>query len=260
MLKRRFKSLTFLSIVFIVCLNSCRTNYGIENNLTRRESFYVDSLNAPKPDSVALEMIMPYKTEMEQQMNVVLAYSEKTMIKQQPEGILNNFVADLMLKKSTELYKAFDTARIDICLFNYGGLRNPISKGAITLENVYQLMPFENMVSVLTISGSSTKKMFDYIAKKNGMPLSGARVGIKNDKPVDILINGYAIDTNRNYKVVTSDYLADGGDNMDFFKNPVAKTSLGIKLRDMIIVYLKEETAMGRTINVNLDKRIYYAK
>jgi 2',3'-cyclic-nucleotide 2'-phosphodiesterase (5'-nucleotidase family) len=121
-------------------------------------------------------------------------------------------------------------------------------------------MPFENMVTVLTISGSSTKKMFEYIAKKNGMPVSGARLGIKNDKPVDILINGSPLDTNRNYRVVTSDYLADGGDNMDFLINPVSKKPLNIKLRDMIIDYLRKETALGRTINVSLDKRIYYAK
>jgi 2',3'-cyclic-nucleotide 2'-phosphodiesterase (5'-nucleotidase family) len=228
--------------------------------MTVRGVISVDSANITKPDSLLLEMIKPYKTEMELKMNEVLAYSEKTMVKQQPEGILNNFVTDLMLKESSELYKAIDTAKIDICLFNNGGLRNPIAKGAITLGSVYQLMPFENMVTVLTISGSSTKKMFEYIAKKNGMPVSGARLGIKNDKPVDILINGSPLDTNRNYRVVTSDYLADGGDNMDFLINPVSKKPLNIKLRDMIIDYLRKETALGRTINVSLDKRIYYAK
>lgn len=260
MLIRKYRYITFLSFLLVLQFCSCRTNYGIQSEKTERGSLSVDSIVVPKPDSLSVEIIKPYRTQLKLVMDEVLAYSEKAMMKQQPEGLLNNFLTDLMLKKSSDHYKAFDTAKIDMVLFNNGGIRSSIPKGAITLENVYQLMPFENMVTVVLITGSNTKKMFDYIAQKNGMPISGAKLGINKDKPVDILINGQPLDTNRNYRVATSDYLADGGDNMIFLMNPISKTSLNIKLRDMIIEYLKEETAKGKTINASLDKRIYYAK
>jgi 2',3'-cyclic-nucleotide 2'-phosphodiesterase (5'-nucleotidase family) len=257
---RKYNFLLFLSLLLLLQFSSCRSNSGLQYSKTQRGVISIDSIVITKPDSLSLEIIEPYKAELENKINEILAYSERSLSKQQPEGLLNNFVADLVLKKSADYYKFIDSAKIDICLLNYGGLRNPLPKGAITIGNVYELMPFENMVSVLTISGINTKKMFNYIATKNGMPVSGVKVGINNGKAVDILINNSPIDTSRNYRIATSDYLADGGDNMDFFLNPIKKTSLGIKLRDMIVEYLKEETSQGRTINVSLDKRIYYAK
>ena len=257
---RKFNFLLFLSLLFLLQFSSCRSNSGLQYGKTQRGVISIDSIVIAKPDSLSLEIIKPYKDELDKKINEILAYSERSLSKQQPEGLLNNFVADLVLKKSADYYKAIDTAKIDICLLNYGGLRNPLPKGAITVGNVYELMPFENMVSVLTISGNNTKKLFNYIASKNGMPISGAKVGINNGKPVDILINNTPLDTSKSYRIATSDYLADGGDNMEFFLNPIKKISLGIKLRDMIVDYLKEETSQGRTINVSLDKRIYYAK
>jgi 2',3'-cyclic-nucleotide 2'-phosphodiesterase (5'-nucleotidase family) len=257
---RKYNYLSFLSFLVILQFSSCRSNSGLQYSKTQRGVISIDSVVITKPDSLSLEIIKPYKAELDKKINEILAYSERSLSKQQPEGLLNNFVADLVLKKSADYYKSIETAKIDICLLNYGGLRNPLPKGAITIGNVYELMPFENMVSVLTISGRNTEKLFNYVASKNGMPISGAKVGINNGKPVDILINNSPIDTSRSYRIATSDYLADGGDNMDFFLSPIKKTSLGVKLRDMIVEYLKEETAQGRTINVRLDKRIYYAK
>ena len=59
-----------------------------------------------------------------------------------------------------------------------------------------------------------------------------------------------------NYKkirVLTSDYLANGGDNMDFFigKN---QNKLGIKLRDAIIEYCEQKD----TLRINLDNRLVF--
>ena len=49
------------------------------------------------------------------------------------------------------------------------------------------------------------------------------------------------------------DYLANGGDNMDFFigKN---QNKLGIKLRDAIIEYCEQKD----TLKINLDNRLVF--
>ena len=54
-------------------------------------------------------------------------------------------------------------------------------------------------------------------------------------------------------RVLTSDYLANGGDNMDFFigKN---QNKLGIKLRDAIIEYCEQKD----TLKINLDNRLVF--
>lgn len=117
-------------------------------------------------------------------------------------------------------------------------------------------MPFENEIVVVTLTGKKTSELFDYLAYVNGMPLSGARMGIKNNKQEGATIGGLPIDTNQTYRVATSDYLAHGGDRMKFFLDPISIENLGHKLRDAIIDYLVAEHQAGRTINAQLDGRI----
>ncbi|MNL32993.1 hypothetical protein D3C87_1548790 [compost metagenome] len=56
--------------------------------------------------------------------------------------------------------------------------------------------------------------------------------------------------------MLTSDYIASGGDNARGFKNPLDKKVLGLKVRDALIGYVKDIEAAGKTINAKLDGRI----
>ena len=80
---------------------------------------------------------------------------------------------------------------------------------------------------------------------------------IKSDKtPGAITIGGQPFDENKNYKVVTSDYLALGGDKMNFFNAPVKNEVVGKKIRDGLIEYCLEQTQKGLQLKSQLDKRI----
>ncbi len=220
----------------------------------------LDSTIQRKQDSAALILIKPYKEKMDALMDGILAYSDQIMLKDNPEGVLNNFVADLVLQKANEFYKPQDEMKIDLCLLNNGGMRGALPKGAITLKNIYELMPFENTIVIITLSGDKALQMFNYIAKAGGEPISGFTMGIKDTTAVNIFINGKPFDISKNYKVVTSDYSANGGDRMIFFNNPVKREDLTLKLRDAIIEYVKAENTKSNTLKAKLDKRIYYEK
>jgi 2',3'-cyclic-nucleotide 2'-phosphodiesterase (5'-nucleotidase family) len=220
----------------------------------------LDSTSIRKQDSAALVLIEPFKEKMDATMNGVLAYSDQVMMKDVPEGMLNNFVADLVLQKANEFYKPEDNKKIDFCLLNNGGMRGALPKGAITLKNIFELMPFENTIVIVTLSGEKTLQLFNYIAKAGGEPISGFAMGIKDTTAVNIYINGKSFDVSKSYKIVTSDYSANGGDKMKFFDNPVKREDLTLKLRDAIIEYVKEENTKGNTLKAKLDKRIYYEK
>jgi hypothetical protein len=92
------------------------------------------------------------------------------------------------------------------------------------------------------------------------MPETGIKMGIKDSKATNISIQGLPFDETKNYLVITSDYLANGGDDMNFFLKPISYYPLGIKVRDAIIDYLKEQTLEGNSVTTQLDKRIYYEK
>jgi hypothetical protein len=56
--------------------------------------------------------------------------------------------------------------------------------------------------------------------------------------------------------VVTLDYLADGNDSMNAFKDAIKMNNTGIVLRDIIIDYVRKQTAEGKAITSKIDGRI----
>jgi 2',3'-cyclic-nucleotide 2'-phosphodiesterase (5'-nucleotidase family) len=209
-------------------------------------------------DSSTYKLIAPYKMEMDKVMNEVLVTSDSALTKELPESTLGNFVADAVLKKTNDAYHPADKKPADVCLLNNGGLRAQLPKGNITRGNAYELMPFENSIVILTITGDHMQQLFQFLVDNNGAPLAGAMVTAKGKKITTLKIGGKDLDPAKNYKVVTSDYLAAGGDKYDFFKTPVTIDTLNYKLRDAIIDYMVEENKKGNTIKSRKDGRIKY--
>ena len=217
----------------------------------------VDSLQAPVKHRPVDSLIAVYRGALEDEMNEVLAHAAHTMSRGTPEGLLNNFVADLCFEIGRGLYRPDDGHQIDFALFNYGGLRASIRQGPVTRANVFELMPFENEMVVLTLTPEKALELFDYLAEASvGMPVSGLRISIENNAVTDVRIGGEAFNPNRNYKVLSSDYLAGGGDNMTFFLEPVNTEILGMRIRDAIILHLQREHEAGKEIESSLDGRI----
>ena len=226
-------------IYLISILLACSPTYIIESN----ESKLIPV--AEKIDSSILNIIFPYQESIESQMSEVLSYSVNSLEKGRPQSTIGNFVADLCLNYTDA----------DICIMNNGGLRTTIDKGNITMGKIYELMPFENELVVLELDKSDYISLLRYIVKRGGEPFSG--LTIKINKENKIISNSWPVNFENGEKinVITSDYLANGGDNMSFFKNKEQK-KVGIKLRDAIIDHCKKTD----TINVKLDDRIIILK
>lgn len=204
------------------------------------------------------EFIKPYNDAMVKEMNEVLIVSDLALTKDQPESLLGNLVADIVLKKSNEKCRELSLEKVDICLLNNGGLRTSLPKGELTRGKIFELMPFENEMVVLTMTGEQIRDMFTYVAAANGVPMAGIRLGIKDSQANTIKINTIDFDIKKTYRVVTSDYLGAGGDKMTFFSKPVKMEKLKYKLRDALIDYMKEEGKKGTVLTSKLDGRIYH--
>ncbi|MFN2394443.1 MAG: 5'-nucleotidase C-terminal domain-containing protein [Bacteroidales bacterium] len=243
-------------ILFASCENTEQKQYTL-----RGEVIQLDSINVPETDTEQESIIREYRETLEADMSRVLVQSAQVMERGTPEGLLNNFVADLVFDIGKDLYQPDDDKGIDFCLLNYGGLRVPLPEGEITYERVFELLPFENEMVVVTISGQKTRELFEYLAAADrGMPVSGLTLTIKDDEPHEILIQGEELDTNRSYKVLTSDYLAGGGDLMNFFLQPINYELLGMRVRDAIILHMQQVNDKGEKIESELDGRISVIK
>jgi len=89
-----------------------------------------------------------------------------------------------------------------------------------------------------------------------GEGVSGLRMEIKQKKAVNITINGQALDNSKVYSIATNDYLAGGNDKMIQLAQYEKRLNTNIKIRDMLLNYIQNETKKGNKIQSKLDGRI----
>jgi len=115
-------------------------------------------------------------------------------------------------------------------------------------------MPFDNMLVVLEIDGATVRQIFSTMAANGGWPISRqVSYVIENELPVDILINNETLDDKKIYKVVLSDYLANGGDNLFFLKDK-KRHNLGVLFRDAMLEYIVEQN--GEAMSAEVEGRV----
>jgi 2',3'-cyclic-nucleotide 2'-phosphodiesterase (5'-nucleotidase family) len=241
-------------LVLLPFLAAACSQQGKITKIETTQYAFRDTVNAAV-DSVVEKKIQPYREGMAGKMNEVIAISEVALTKGQPESLLGNLFSDVCFTMANEIYSATAYAQADFAFFNNGGLRAELPKGSITRGNIFELMPFDNELVVVSLTGRDVKKIIDYIASKDGVPVSHLQFKIKEKQPVEVLVNGAPFDSTKNYRAVTSDYLANGGDQY-FFLTEAKKESLNLRIRDAVIQYFLRKSADGKTISAQLDKRI----
>ena len=176
-------------------------------------------------------------------------------------GSLGNFVTDGMRWQAT--LKTGKT--ITLAVMNGGGLRrSTIGEGELRARDVFELLPFENALVTVDLTGVQLKKLLDTILVGNEAQ-SGARIvykttAEKKNEAESIKLREVAgeteIDPARIYTVVTIDYIYNvGGARWGVFREGTNMKALGITLRESLMNYVKSETTAGRDIKANLDGR-----
>ena len=193
-------------------------------------------------------------------MNTPISYSPETYKKNDGElnSTLSNMFADATYEMSNPVFNKMSGENIDIVLLNNGGIRSIISKGNISEKTAFELMPFENSIVVLELSGFSIVKMIDYLRKvKIQHPISGLQITLNNDYSVnEVKINGVSIENEKKYYVATTDYLLEGGDKMYFLAETTKTTDINYKMRDILIDYFKKYD----TLKLKSDNRFIRIK
>ncbi len=239
--------------IFLVILSACSAHLHVSEVKT---SHY--ELKSSKNDSIANLSILPYKEKLDVEMNQIIANSDSALTKDGFESSLGNFVLLAVL----EFVKTSKPEITGNCVLfvNRGGLRNSLPKGTITKGNIFELMPFDNELVLLNISGEKLKESIDGMLKDNKLISFNLRMDVKNKQAENIMVNGSPFDINKNYWVVTTDYLAMGGDNCNFFGKPISYENTGIKLRDAIIIYCESLTKINAHINPLRFGQIKFSK
>jgi 2',3'-cyclic-nucleotide 2'-phosphodiesterase (5'-nucleotidase family) len=225
---------------------------------TRARLLTVDSSIPDDPE--VLKIIAPYEEKV-RELSKVIGRLEGGLSKTGVGGSsLGNFVTDaIRAQAEAKLGKP-----IVLAMVNNGGLRkNEIAAGELRASDIFELLPFENALILLDVTGAQLTKILQVVTRD---AQSGARIQFKwndRDRPEFISVklvdaNGkeQEIDPNQTYTIITIDYLMSLKSGayaiLQEGKNP---TPLNLTIRDAVMNYVKAETAAGRPVRSVVDNR-----
>ncbi|WP_024769953.1 5'-nucleotidase C-terminal domain-containing protein [Aquimarina macrocephali] len=251
-----YKLLTGLFCLIIVC--SCKQQSVSVNKISAIQQKIDSTIIA---DKAIDSFITPFRDHLNKTLDATLCIATVDLTKHdgELESKLGNLTADISLHQVEPIFKKRYNKEIDFVLLNHGGIRAPILKGPVTARTAFEVMPFENELVVVELSYEKVQELVSYlIEKQRAHPVSNLRLSIvKQSKEVQkLIINGEPLQNGKTYLVLTTDYLQQGGDSMNFFKDPIQLYKTDYKFRNALIDYFKSID----TLKAQLDKRMRYAE
>jgi len=161
--------------------------------------------------------------------NQIICYLKGTFEKDNyKEYALGNFFCDFLR----------DVTGADVAIYNGGGFRTKWVEGNISVANIYEMSPFDNKIVTFSMTGDELLTMLKQTEESiiYGLyPVSGVKLQILQNYYSKTLIsaklfdgvNEIEIEKNKTYKIVSNDFLLNGGD--DF-----AKVMKWYKIKDFV--------------------------
>ena len=206
--------------------------------------FPIDNETPEDPDMAYL--LEPYYEEMLREFDLSrqIAYAQLTLRRFGAIGgdsMLGNFVCEAM-----QFRRGVET---DFCVTNSLGMRTDILEGDVQLETMFNVLPFENTITTMYLSGVEVQQLLDYATDRSAgrgcnsqIQVSGVsfRMNCRTGKAENILMNGEPLQPESVYELATNNYIAWGGSGFDVLKRNSTKKDTGISMRDAVIDYMKE--------------------
>lgn len=210
------------------------------------------------PSKIALQIIAGLEKQTHSQRCEALGCAKAPILRaREGECPIGNLVVDAMMK-------VFPQA--DVAVQNTGGLRTDILKDTLYREDVEAIMPFENYIYLINISGADLRRIFRVATSgKHGIfqvagmqyaywPECNNPQDLNNDgqiqdwehnclDEVSMRIAGRALDDNAHYKVAINNFLFDGGDSLKGLFDAAQILQKGPLIKSALIDYVQKENA-----------------
>jgi 5'-nucleotidase len=253
-------------------LCSCMTQYGDIMSVIAKNPEFKIYWNSPDMDQV----LQPYVNEVAAEINAVVGTATDNLIRGPNTGP-GPIVADAFLWSAQKV-----NPDVKLALYDTYDVRADIFKGVILANDAYMVLPLRQNLVTITVSGSILKTLLemgvDSHIKINMPPpcfeISGFKMTVdmtrkSGDRINDIQVKNpdgsYTdLDSNAEYTMVTTDYLADKGiaplvnklgwlgplaDNVKPWITGYLKyTPLGIRDVDSLIDYIKTQGTIGNIV------------
>lgn len=208
------------------------------NNLVSAEPFLDNLYDRPdtlKDDANMLAIYERYNEELGPVLGKVLG---KTTIDLDHDryarpSLLGEWVSEIMK----------DRVGVQIAMTNGGGLRTDIPAGDITAGKLYEVMPFDNTLYTMKLSGADVKANIEHGIMNDDIgwiQIAGVRVTYNpkaeagNRITSMVLEDGTVVEMDKYYTVVTNDFMFTGGDKYNF-ENSIDGFDTFIPIRDALM-------------------------
>jgi len=226
--------------------------------------FPVDERLAPYDDPQITNMLEPYLVDLNRNIDLqrVIGYAPTTITRFSTHGngdsALGNLVAEAMRRRRR--------VEAEFAVTNTLGIRDNFYAGPVTLEDMFNVFPFENALTVMYLSSAEVQELADYMTYRSAsrgcnaqaqvagitFTMNCAQVLINEADPAayqspaeEILINGLPLAPHGTYKLATNDYIAKGGSGFRVLKRNTTKQNTGISLRDALVDHLSTLSRCG---------------
>jgi 5'-nucleotidase len=198
-------------------------------------------------DEVTVARVAEAAAPLEEIRNKVVAQTDEAIggdraVCRAMECTMGNLIADAMLARVAD-------QGIQIAIQNGGGIRASIDAGEVTMGEVLTVLPFQNTLSTFQVTGATLVE-----ALENGVgqveegagrfpQVAGMSFAFDATQPAgsrvsDVMVGGAAIEMDKVYGVVSINYVRNGGDGYDMFRDAANAYDFGPDLADVTAEYL----------------------
>lgn len=169
------------------------------------------------------------------------------------ESGVGNLVSDAMR----------EAAGVDVAFQNSGGLRADLDAGEITRGDVYEVMPFDNTIVTMELTGAEVRRVLEEGLRGGRVTqVSGLRYAFDARRPpMDRVTeltraDGTPLAAEAVVRVACNDFMATGGDDYATLRAGRRAVDGGALVRSALEAYVAARAARGEALDVRLDGRI----
>jgi len=193
--------------------------------------------NPEEPDSIVLSLIESYRDSLLAFTGAKVATATADLTFEKPDNSLGYLFADILRFRAARELRDF----VHIGITYEGSYKTYLQQGNITVGDMYQLLPYDNHLTVLSMCGKEVNALMEEIAAMGGAPISGVRMSIADGTAKGVLVNAEVVDSSKTYLVATNNYLADGGGPFRSLQKYKERKDLDLLVRQAYIEYFKNQ-------------------
>lgn len=218
-------------MIFMSVVDLIRTPSGERRFVLGRDTLWVDEV---EPDATVEAALRPYLARADSVAGATIATLSESFLAHITEH-LGNLISDAMRR----------AAGTDIALNNTGGIRASLREGAVTYNDAYRVLPFDNALVRVRVSGLQLRRIAEVaVGERRPDDFSGMVVDYDTAQPPGsrvlsmVLDDGTPIEDARSYTLVVPEYIADGGGGYALFTE-LPTERLDIPMLDAFIEHLR---------------------